>query len=115
MGPETKLKIRLMPKLRAIGTSWWEKIQQRAIKGTPDLLGCLPCTYVCSCGKKFSYGAFVALELKSSKGRLSALQSKVLQDIQRAGGFAQVVSPENEKEVIDVLEEFTQSGPVDDL
>ena len=85
--PETLFKERIRPKLKKIPHSWWEKIQQVGIRGTPDFLGC-----VC--------GVFVALELKKDeKSKIDPLQVHKLKLIANAGGVAFVVSPENWEEV----------------
>jgi Holliday junction resolvase len=64
------------------GTVWFS-IQQVAINGTPDILGC-------------ANGIFVALELKASaKSRRSKLQEYNIKKINDAGGFARFVYPEN--------------------
>ena len=87
MKPETKLRKRLvLPFLRSLKNTWFEPIQQLAIQGTPDFLLCVR-------------GLFVALELKSEKGRLSPLQRRKLQMVEKAQGIAIVANPGNWKEV----------------
>lgn len=90
MKPETRLRMKVMPLLKKIPLSWWESIQQKAIVGSPDVLGCIN-------------GKFVAIEFKSEKGILSKLQAKKLEDIEKAGGKAFVVYPDNYLEVISKL------------
>lgn len=66
---------------------WFESIQQVAIGGTPDILGCIA-------------GWFVALELKASeKATVSPLQLLKLERIRAAGGIGLLVYPENWEEV----------------
>ncbi len=84
--PETKFRARITPLLKAIPCSWWESIQQKAIRGTPDILGCIK-------------GQFVALEIKSVDGRLTVLQRHKLTAIRNAGGIALEVNPKNWEEV----------------
>ena len=66
------------------------KIQQRTIKGTPDILMCLK-------------GRFVAIELKTEDGVVSILQQHNLKIIKQSGGLSYVLTPENEDEVINEL------------
>lgn len=77
---ETKFKERVLKQLRNLEGIWCEKIQQVSIHGTPDIL-------ICAKGK------FIALELKTDVGVLSALQEWNLQEIQKAGGVSIVSSP----------------------
>lgn len=88
--PETVFRAKLRPKLEAIPDSFWESIQQKTIIATPDILGCVR-------------GWFVALELKSSGGSATELQKLKLERIERAGGIARVVFPENADEVLAFL------------
>ena len=94
--PETIFKEKVMPLLRDLPNSWWEKIQQKSIHGTPDILGCLQ-------------GTFVAIELKSEENaRITELQKYKLDLIDRAGGVALVVCPENWERVYRRLTKFSQ-------
>lgn len=60
---------------------WAVKVQQVAIRGTPDLLICYR-------------GRFFAWELKVGKNQATGLQAFNLERIQDAGGVARVVTPE---------------------
>ena len=81
--PETLFKEKVMLTLRNLPYSWWEKIQQAAIRGTPDIIGCVA-------------GTFVAIELKKDKNaKPDELQRWKLDQIDRAGGVAMVVHPGN--------------------
>lgn len=81
--PEARFKKRVLDRLRSLPCSWWEKIQQRGKRGTPDILGCVA-------------GRFVALELKRSEAaRIDPLQEYKLGQIGSVGGFAKVVFPGN--------------------
>lgn len=85
--PETKFKERIVPLLNALPDSWWEKIQQRTIRGTPDVIGVIN-------------GLIIALELKADGDeKPDALQLYKLDMIRQAGGYARVVHPDNWDEV----------------
>lgn len=85
--PETVFQRRVLDRLRTIPDSWWEKIAQVSIRGTPDIIGCVR-------------GHFVALELKRApNAKIDQLQLHKLDKIEEAGGLALVVNPENFEEV----------------
>lgn len=67
------------------------KVQQVSKSGTPDILMCLN-------------GLFVAIELKTDKGRLSPLQEYNLNKIAESGGIALVMAPKNFVQGIRYLE-----------
>jgi hypothetical protein len=69
------------PFLKNLKCSWFFSVQQLAICGIPDKVG------VC-CGR------FVALELKRSGGKATALQLWTIEQINKCGGYAVVVDPE---------------------
>jgi hypothetical protein len=77
--PESRLKRRVLEWLRTRGV-WAVKIQQRVIRGTPDLLVCWR-------------GRFVAFELKTDDGRIDRLQLHTLDEISKAGGLVDVLRP----------------------
>lgn len=94
--PESNLKERVLFDLRTLPHSWWEKIQQVAIRGTPDILGCLS-------------GLMVALELKkSAKEKPDPLQRFKLVSIHDAGGISLVVNPESWPECFELLKKLAQ-------
>ena len=94
--PETKFKEMVMPKLRELPYSWWEKIQQKSLCGTPDILGCIA-------------GTFVAIELKKDEyARITELQQYKLDQIDRAGGVALIVTPESWNRVYSRLLKFSK-------
>lgn len=98
--PETLFKERIRPRLKALPNSWWEKIQQVTIRGTPDILGCVS-------------GVFVALELKmDEKAPIEPLQIHKLKRIEKAGGIALVVYPENWDEVYMQLQLLAELGEI---
>jgi Holliday junction resolvase len=81
MQKETKFKQRALADLRALGGSWVVKTQQVAIRGTPDIIGVVG-------------GRFIALELKASaEAKLAPLQKYNIDQIRKAGGFAEVTWP----------------------
>lgn len=79
---ETVFKEKVQRKLKTVPNLWFSKIQQVAIRGTPDIL-------ICYCGR------FFAWELKVGKGKASGLQEFNLARISEASGVARVVTPEN--------------------
>lgn len=89
--PETRFtqKVRALLDERLPG-AYFVKIQQVALRGVPDLLGVVA-------------GRFVALEIKVGTNKPSALQSFVIEKIQKAGGYAVVLTPENLEEVMEEL------------
>lgn len=88
---ETLFKKRVLTRLKEIPRLWVVKIQQVALRGTPDLLMCYK-------------GYFIAWELKTSNGKVSALQQYNIIAIQEADGTARVVTPENLEECLKELE-----------
>jgi hypothetical protein len=87
MQPETKFKIKFMKELEEIPNSHFEKIQQRTIRGTPDLLGIVN-------------GVCCALELKVGDNRTDALQVYKLKAWTDCGAYTAVVDPTNSHLVI---------------
>lgn len=87
MKPETRFKLRIMPLLRKIPGSWWVKIQQITIRGTPDIIGCVR-------------GTMVVLELKKGKDEVpQPLQVYNIHAAKLAGAYAEVLYPENWAEI----------------
>ena len=67
-------------------------------RGDPDLL-------ICANGK------FVALELKKDvRSKPTKLQSHILQQVEDAGGFAAICSPENFDELITKIKEMVDGN-----
>lgn len=80
---ETAFKEKIKPLIEKLPNTWVVKIQQRTLRGTPDLLICVN-------------GLFVALELKKSDKEASDfLQDHNLDLINKAGGLGIKVYPEN--------------------
>lgn len=100
MHPETRFRTStVLPFLKTLRHTVVFPIQQKAIRGTPDLLLC------CS-------GKFVALELKSEHGCLSALQKYNLEQVRKVGGVAIVASPLNWREVSYMLAKLDEGETI---
>lgn len=84
-----------MKALSLIPNSFWESIQQKTIGGTPDVLGCIN-------------GFFIAIEFKSAKGTVSALQDYKLKRIAKAGGIAFVCWPDNFDDILLTLKHLAR-------
>lgn len=93
---ETKLKEKVLAWLAGQARTWTVKIQQVGIRGTPDILVCW-------------HGRFVALELKTDKGRVDKLQAANLDFINQAGGLGLVVRQGNWKETLDAASAWAQN------
>jgi hypothetical protein len=76
---ETSFKETVLEEMREYEPVWCEKIQQRSIRGTPDILACLS-------------GNFVGIELKVDD-EPTPLQAHKLRSIMLAGGTALSVTP----------------------
>ena len=95
---ETTFKNRIRPQLRKLPNSTWIKIQQVAIRGTSDLIGCVA-------------GWSVHLELKASlSDKLDPLQLYHLRQMQKAGGVALAACPENWAEIYAYLTKLAEKG-----
>jgi hypothetical protein len=73
-----------MATLKATPDLWFVKVQQRSVKGIPDIIGCYK-------------GFFFAWELKVGSNRVAkkSLQAYTLRCIEEAGGIAREVTPDN--------------------
>jgi len=92
---ERSFRVSIYKYLDALQATWWESIQQVAIKGTPDIIMCIN-------------GFFVALEFKKdNKTKPSKIQEYKLECIRSAGGVALVVCPENWKEIYALLKKLS--------
>lgn len=88
---ETIFKEKVLTRLKLIPNSWWTKIQQTGIHGTPDIIGCVA-------------AFFVAIELKrDDKEKAGDLQAYVIAKIKGANGFACVATPGNFDKVVEQL------------
>ena len=92
MQPETKFKIKVQKRLREIPGVYAVKIQQVALRGIPDILGCYK-------------GKFFAFELKvpPNKVKAGSLQEHNLELIKKSGGFAKEVTPQNFEQTLKEL------------
>lgn len=89
--PETIFKEKVQKFLKTLPNTWQVKIQQRVLRGIPDMLLCIK-------------GQFVAMELKKSRDtEPDTLQGYYLDQITRAGGAALTVYPENWPQVMGIL------------
>jgi len=83
MSSEAEFKKKLMKKLKEIEGVWCESINQIAISGTPDIIGCFR-------GKLF------AIECKrDASSRVADIQEYTLGRIRKAGGLAFIWHPGN--------------------
>ncbi len=88
---ETAFKERAKADLGTLPHTWFEKIQQVAIRGTPDFLICIR-------------GRFIAIELKKDAyEHPDKLQTWKLSEIEDAGGIALVAHPGNWDEIFEFL------------
>lgn len=83
--------------LKSLPKQWHFKVFGNAFQesGIPDLVGCIN-------------GRLIGLEVKSSKGKPSELQLYKIKLINKAGGYATVVSPKNWEEVQSKLIKISQ-------
>jgi hypothetical protein len=96
--PETIFKNRIRPHLNALPNSWWVKIQQVALRGIPDFLGCIN-------------GQFIALELKKDpKAPIGKMQIYILSQIEKVGGYCRVLYPENWEVIFEELKKMSQAS-----
>ena len=92
--PETKFRESIYKDLDALQLTWWESIQQKAIRATPDILMCVN-------------GYFVALEFKKDQNESpSPLQLYKHKEIKKAKGFCFVVHPDNWGYVYNILKKL---------
>jgi len=95
--PETKFKEAFLKKLRSIPLVWAEKIQQVALRGTPDILCCVA-------------GIFVAIELKDLGEEMDPLQTYKCELIRNAGGYYFVATKENCFQVLSEIKKIVESN-----
>lgn len=102
---ESAFAKRVWKELDKIPNSFFTTIQQKTIRGLPDVIGCIN-------------GRFVALELKRSKaeankksGRIM-LQKYVIGKIIESGGSGFFVNPDNLELVLAELMEISRNGQI---
>ncbi len=92
--PESRFKEIVARDLKTLPYTWFVKVQQLSIRGTPDFLCCIR-------------GKFVALELKSTpKSAISPLQDWTLKEIANNYGLALIAYPGNWNNTFMLLEEI---------
>lgn len=96
--PETRFRKRVDQKLKTIPNSYFESIQQRAIRGSADKIGCIN-------------GRFVWIEFKKDeKTEPMELQKLKAKMVDKAGGLVFVVYPENWEQVFHKLMDLGRGG-----
>jgi hypothetical protein len=89
--PETVFKERVLKDLKEIPRLWAFKVDQRVLRGIPDIVG-------------FVNGWGFAIELKKSKkDDADPLQSYILQRAKKAGAYTWVAHPANWQEILTEL------------
>lgn len=92
-------------RLDEIPNSWFTTVQQKSLRGLPDIIGCVNCT-------------FVGLELKRNKAEMNKksgrimLQKYVMGKIIEAGGAGFFVNPDNLELVVVELMEISRSDQI---
>ena len=95
-GPEAKFKNNVvLVGLKTLANTYVMTISQQSLVGDPDLILCVN-------------GHFVALELKSCKGRIAPLQRYKLEKIKEAKGMAYAVYPKDWPKVFKELEKLAK-------
>jgi hypothetical protein len=96
--PETVFWERIKKRFEKIPFSYWDKIQQVAKRGTPDVYGVVR-------------GLPVAMELKSDKkNKPDHLQEYNLKRFQEAGGIAVVIHPDNWLHWLKKINKYARGG-----
>ncbi len=99
---ETKFTAQFMSVMKKLPMSWWLRLWLIAHLGMPDYIGCLN-------------GRFIAFEFKKSKkdaeaGGRAVLQRLILERIRKAGGYATMVYPENQTQVLEEIHRIHMAG-----
>ena len=85
---ESKIQAKIMLYLKACPDTYAFKVMKASTNGVPDIIACVQ-------------GKFIALEVKSEKGRPSKLQIVAQRRIKEAGGESYIVrSVEEVQEII---------------
>lgn len=95
MGPEKKFENRVKEWLDSLRHAWYFKVHGTAATGAgiPDIIACVN-------------GVFVALEIKSDKGRLSEIQKATLRRMDRSGALKFILCPSNFGQIRLFIEEL---------
>ena len=88
-GPESKIQSKILKWLASQG-AYNVKVITASKSGTPDILGCMP-VVITTAMVGSTVGVFFGLEVKSSVGVATDLQTYHLDCIGRAGGVGGVV------------------------
>lgn len=85
---ESQFQAKVVKYLRSLPNTWLVNIWGGGFQtaGVPDVIACIN-------------GRFIALELKVEQGRASPLQSRNIEKINEAGGYARVVYPKDWEEL----------------
>lgn len=101
---ESVFEKKFIERLKKLPHSWWpKKVDALSVRGLPDRIGCVN-------------GRLCALEFKKDEGEARrktgriVLQHYVLGRIERAGGYAAVVFPENADFVFMELESIARQS-----
>jgi len=90
-GPENKFKDELKRKLNNFPNQFHFTKEALALRGIPDIVGCIN-------------GKFFVLEVKASKyAKRTALQTYILSKVDRSGGFGAFIYPENSEDILQKL------------
>lgn len=90
MQPETRFKQLFFAMLKEIPHVWYFKVEAGAVRGIPDVI-------ICAGGK------FVAVELKVPPNIPTKIQAFTLTRIEKSGGLARVITPDNVDDFVDKL------------
>lgn len=102
---ESAFAKRVWKELDKIPNSWFTTIQQKSLRGLPDIIGCVN-------------GTFVGLELKRNKAEMNKksgrimLQKYVIGKIIEAGGAGYFVDPDTLPIVMKCLMEISRSDQI---
>jgi hypothetical protein len=100
------LRLRGVFAFRVNNTGIWDSARKafrsfRGLRGVSDILGVLPRTLDVG-GRCVTVGVFLAVEVKSARGRLTPEQAAFADAVRRAGGVSLVVH--SLKELMDALD-----------
>jgi hypothetical protein len=109
--PENRVKAEVLKYLKLRQIKAWSnpsgavrirpnKFMSFGLKGSADILGCLP------------DGRFLAVEVKAAHGRLSPEQRQFLEDIKALGGLAVMVRGWKELDQALRVAEYVNDGPL---
>lgn len=99
MAGEKQFENKIKDFLKTLPKTWHFKHWAGAYsqKGIPDIIGCIN-------------GRFVGIEVKASKGKPSPLQIRAVENIRKAGGYADIVYPEQFDQLKEDLIKISKEG-----